>query len=372
MTRLFRHTAAFVPLRKKAAVVSSPKRAKQAIGGGTLSGLRSARRGERRRKPWRKTQSRRRRRVTGFPGTAAPYRRKTSREEPADIRDLAAESREETAYAKGYDEGYRTGAAAGAEEEVASLLPPYTILPDVSAKEVMQAGLQGYLHRLKPLMKPEEVYRRLEQSLAAGQPLSVVRLGDGELLALAHDAVLPLEQSLAAGPFLPTAGITLPDHDARERLVEAVRGADVIGIPTSRLPTYQGLLFPILRHFGISHETLDFTVSTINYALHEQKLLQQLLRGRQVLVIGNKAVPLANVLSASGVHVAGAIAPVNGFGDISRVLAEAASHAFDIALVAGGIPAVVICRNIAAELGKVALDFGHLADKLISGELTYD
>ncbi|MWV46855.1 hypothetical protein GRF59_24910 [Paenibacillus sp. HJL G12] len=267
--------------------------------------------------------------------------------------------------------GYREGSFAGGEEEVASLLPPYTVLPDVTAREIITAGLQAYLPRLKPLLRPEEIYHRIACSLAAGQPLAVVRLGDGELLALAHDTVLPLEHAKAAGDFLPLAGITLPDYASRGLLVEAVRKADIIGIPSSRLPTYQGLLFPIFHYYGIDYRSLAMTTSTINYALQEHGFLQPLLRDRRVLVIGNLAGELAGVLLAASVHVAGIITPVNGFADIPRVLAEAAECSFDIALVASGIPAVVICQKIAVELGKVALDFGHLADKLISGERTY-
>ncbi|WP_246073182.1 GT-D fold domain-containing glycosyltransferase [Paenibacillus dokdonensis] len=268
--------------------------------------------------------------------------------------------------------GYGAGGTAGTEEEMASLLPPYTVLPEVSAREIMAAGLQLYLPRLKPLLRPEEVHQRLEHSLAGGQPLSVVRLGDGELLALAHDTVLPLEHARSAGHFLTAAGMTLPDYHARSILADAVRKADIIGIPFSRLPTYQGLLFPVLRYYGIDYGPLIFTTSTINYALHEYGFLQSLLRNKQVLVIGNLAEELARKLTVSMVHVAGVISPVNGFPDIPRVLSEASMHSFDIALVASGIPAVVICQRIATELGKSALDFGHLADKLISGELSYN
>ncbi|MNF15190.1 hypothetical protein D3C80_2176880 [compost metagenome] len=55
--------------------------------------------------------------------------------------------------------------------------------------------------------------------------------------------------------------------------------------------------------------------------------------------------------------------------DVPRVMQLTAEHTFDIALVAAGIPAVVLCRRIAGELGSVAFDFGHLADKLVTGEL---
>ena len=75
------------------------------------------------------------------------------------------------------------------------------------------------------------------------------------------------------------------------------------------------------------------------------------------------------MLQGHGVQVAGIIPAVAGMTDIPRVMQLTAEHTFDIALVAAGIPAVVLCRRIAGELGSVAFDFGHLADKLVTGEL---
>lgn len=373
MNRQFNNTAAFIPLWKKAVavkIISKPK----VLRDRKASELRQTKpETAKQRKPGKKRNSYRRRSNTPFrfprKHERFPKRLQHRKEEPEPKPPIPPVSTEPT---ESYDMGYRTGGSAGAEEEMASLLPPYTVLPEVSAREIMAAGLQLYLPRLKPLLRPEEVHQRLEHSLAGGQPISVVRLGDGELLALAHDTVLPLEHAKSAGHFLPLAGMTLPDYHARSILADAVRKADIIGIPFSRLPTYQGLLFPVLRYYGIDYGPLIFTTSTINYALHEYGLLQSLLRDKQVLVIGNLAEELARELTVSMVHVTGVISPVNGFADIPRVLSEASMHSFDIALVASGIPAVVICQRITEELGKSALDFGHLADKLISGELSYN
>ncbi|OZB91172.1 hypothetical protein CJP46_29980 [Paenibacillus sp. XY044] len=258
------------------------------------------------------------------------------------------------------------------EEAVASQLPPYTVLPEMGASEVIAAGLLAYREHWLQLLRPDEVHGRMVQALATGQPLSVVRLGDGELLALAHDTVLPLAEVRQKGRFLSTAGIVLPDPQARDMLAESLRTAGIVGIPHSRLPTFQGLLFPVLRHFGLSYRNLTLTTSTINYALHEHGLLQQLLPGKRLLLIGDRAPELANTLMASApLDIAGVINPVRGFRDIPRVMEEAAICEFDLALVASGIPAVVICERIASQLGKVALDFGHLADKLATGEIPY-
>lgn len=269
----------------------------------------------------------------------------------------------------GYAEGYRDGVFAGGEALVAQHIPPDHILPAVAAADLIAAGFRQYAPSLARLSSPHEVAEQLVGALNAQRPFSVVRLGDGELLALAADTVLPGEEVQELAPFLPYAGVPRSTPEIRASLAEAIQGADCVGVPISRAPTFQGLLFPVLQHFGIDWSRLKLTSSTINYGLHQSGLLLPILHGRRVLLIGSKAHELGGLLQTHGVHVAGVIGSVAGYSDIPRVMQQAAEVAFDIALVAAGIPAVILCRRIAGELGKVALDFGHLADKLVTGEL---
>ncbi|WFA85191.1 GT-D fold domain-containing glycosyltransferase [Paenibacillus amylolyticus] len=269
----------------------------------------------------------------------------------------------------GYAEGYRDGVFAGGEALVAQHIPPDHILPAVAAADLIAAGFRQYAPSLARLSSPHEMAGHITAALDAQRPLSVVRLGDGELLTLAADTVLPGHEVQELAPFLPYAGVPCSTPDIRAMLAEAIQAADWVGVPISRAPTFQGLLFPVLRHFGIDWSRLKLTSSTINYSLHQSGLVLPLLQGRRVLLIGSQAPELAALLHNRGIHVTGIIGSVAGVMDIPRVMQQTSEHAFDIALVAAGIPAVILCRRIAGELGKVALDFGHLADKLVTGEL---
>ncbi|WP_339257173.1 GT-D fold domain-containing glycosyltransferase [Paenibacillus sp. FSL R5-0713] len=269
----------------------------------------------------------------------------------------------------GYAEGYRDGVFAGGEALVAQHIPPDHILPVVAAADLIAAGFRQYAPSLTRLSSPHEMAGHIVAALDAQRPLSVVRLGDGELLTLAADTVLPGQEVQELAPFLPYAGVPCSTPDIRAMLAEAIQAADWVGVPISRAPTFQGLLFPVLRHFGIDWSRLKLTSSTINYSLHQSGLLLPLLQGRRVLLIGSQAAELGALLHNRGIHVTGIIGSVTGVMDIPRVMQLTAEHAFDIALVAAGIPAVILCRRIAGELGKVAFDFGHLADKLVKGEL---
>ncbi|WP_055109175.1 GT-D fold domain-containing protein [Paenibacillus ihumii] len=270
--------------------------------------------------------------------------------------------------AAAFEEGYRQGYYEGGEGRLCRHLPPYTVLPDLTLDDVIARGIQQAAASLVPIMPPASVFTEIVQALDRRRPLSVVRLGDGELLTLAHDLVISTDQARQWGPFLPYAGVVLPDGAARRALAASLRQASIVGIPESRHPSFQGLLFPVLRKLGISCRELKLTTSTINYALHEQGLFYRMLQGRKLLLIGSRAAGVANVLNSHGFAVAGIITPVNGVHDAARITREAAAVDFDLALVAAGVAAVMICTAIAEELGKVSLDLGHLANRLESGE----
>ncbi|CAI6083149.1 hypothetical protein PAECIP112173_03808 [Paenibacillus sp. JJ-100] len=281
----------------------------------------------------------------------------------------AAEHAVQAAGPGDYAAGYRDGVFAGGEALVAQHIPPDHILPAVAAADLIAAGFRQYAPSLTRLTSPHEMAGHIMAALDAQRPLSVVRLGDGELLALAADTVLPAAEVQELAPFLPYAGVPSSTPEIRAMLAEAIQAADWVGVPTSRAPTFQGLLFPVLRHFGIDWSSLKLTSSTINYSLHQSHLLLPILQGRRVLLMGSQATELGALLQQHGIQVTGIVPVVSGMADIPRVMQQTAGQPFDIALVAAGIPAVVLCRCIAGELGKVAIDFGHLADKLVTGEL---
>lgn len=263
---------------------------------------------------------------------------------------------------------YRQGYFDGGEARVGNLLPTNMILPELSLDDLVRRGLQGTEPLMIPILSTNAVYEEIQEALHTGRPLSMVRLGDGELLTLAHDTVWPLAEVKRWGEFLPYAGVRIPDANARETLAWAVRHADLIGVPQSRHPAYQGLLVPVLRHYGMDIRQMRLTFSTVNYTLHDEGLLFSLIGGRKVLLIGNEAEALSNYMRHRGIAITGAISPVHGVNDVPRVMDQVHTTDFDLALVAAGIAAVVLCSRIATECGKVALDLGHLANKLVSSE----
>lgn len=275
---------------------------------------------------------------------------------------------QESAYQAGYKKGLETGKYDGGDAIIDRLLPGQNILPDTSTEQIIASGIAALEHRFVNLLSVDQVGERILQALEERSPLSIVRLGDGELLALAQETVMTIDQVRQEGGFLAYAGIHVPDLAVRDRLLEAVKRAGIVGIPVLRQRNYQPLAAAVFQAYGIDFREREYTDSLVNYSLFKTGYLQRMMQGRRVLIIGNMAERLAAVLSAQGVAVAGIISPVHGTHDADRVAMLAQQFDFDLALVSAGISAVLITEEIARVMGKVALDFGHMADSLIKGE----
>jgi hypothetical protein len=91
------------------------------------------------------------------------------------------------------------------------------------------------------------------------------------------------------------------------------------------------------------------------------------LKGKRVLVVGRLAKQATPKFRSIGLKVVKALS-LEGFNQLSSVynVIKSYSRGFDVALVAAGVPAVPLCVRIARECGKVAIDFGHAINDLLT------
>ncbi|WP_310191444.1 GT-D fold domain-containing glycosyltransferase [Bacillus sp. 3255] len=274
-------------------------------------------------------------------------------------------------YDKGFGKGFQEGKHTGGEAIVDECLPEYQILPEVPIEQIIAAGVASLRPQILHLVTAQDLGERIVEALNKRTPFSLVRLGDGELLTLAQESIMSIEQIREDGPFLPYAGVEVPDLEVKSELLTAVRGATVVGIPKLRVRNFQPLAFAVFKHEHIDYRQLTLTDSLVNYYLYQTGYLSRITQGRRVLLVGNLAPQLGEVLRQHQVEVVAEISPVHGFKDIPRIKSAIAEHEFDIALVSAGISAVIISEWIASAFGKVAIDFGHLADAIVKGEAPY-
>lgn len=205
-----------------------------------------------------------------------------------------------------------------------------------------------------------EVAKKIKKALNNKESLALVRIGDGEARAVGHD-LYNLYPSADRPFWLEYAGVQLPDELVRELVLSAIAKSDIVGFRPDR--TRQEVE-KILTHFNIE---VDYMCSAgINWNLYESGLLYELIRDRRILLIGRLADTAAKILEEQGFNISG-YEKLEGFYDLNRVFYSIKNSysRFEIALVSAGIPSVVLCYWIADRLRKVAIDLGHIINKII-------
>ncbi|HZG88202.1 GT-D fold domain-containing glycosyltransferase [Paenibacillus sp.] len=259
-----------------------------------------------------------------------------------------------------------TGLYMGGEQIVERLLPGSSVL-HASLEDVIRAGIGALADRyLTNLLSEREVADRIMESISRKEGLSLVRFGDGELLTLAQETVLSIEEVKRLGSFLPYAGVVVPDLEARDALLQTFYKADIVGIPIIRRPTYQNLFIRLAKHYDLPLNKLRLTSSIINYTLQNTDIYRNIFFNDQnkILLIGNRMAELKEHLERNGCRTIVGTIPVEGVKSVRKVVRKAKAYEYDIAIVSGGVSATIICPLL-SEKGKIAIDFGHLSDELI-------
>ncbi len=268
-------------------------------------------------------------------------------------------------YQKGYQNGLWYGKVNTYGNIVIEAFPPDIILPGYTIPELLKIALAAKKDEIVKMITPREVYLLINSALDEKKDLSLVRLGDGEGIALAQ-GLCKTEEELKKYNFLEYAGLTPPDYQARDELAIAIRKADLVGISANLMEDFQPLTCKALQQHNIKIKDLTITTANINRSLFQEGYFKAIIKKEslKITLVGNKAIELAGVLK-NYCNITGIISPVNGVKGIPRVLEELKNHNFDLLLVSAGIPAVIICVEAAKIFNCVALDFGHMADQIV-------
>ncbi|QHE54106.1 GT-D fold domain-containing glycosyltransferase [Pontibacillus sp. HMF3514] len=255
----------------------------------------------------------------------------------------------------------------GGEKLIENKLKKYHYMP-YNIEEIISAGLEKLNDKKIKLKNAGEIANEIRKALKEQQGYSLIRLGDGELTFLSHDLLFSSEE-IEKEPrlkFLGYAGVSLPNHEARNYLTSKLLQSNAIGIPLARFPMFQTLFTKLANHHKWDLTKMNLTSSTINFDLfHYTTLLHEILSNYKVLLIGNKMEQGKDYLEKLGYkNIVGNI-PVKGIKSVSDVVKKAKNFDYDVAIVSSGIPATLIC-NLLAEDHKVAIDFGHTIDWLLS------
>ncbi|TBL78638.1 GT-D fold domain-containing glycosyltransferase [Paenibacillus thalictri] len=201
-------------------------------------------------------------------------------------------------------------------------------------------------------------------------PFSLVRVGDGENIVLAQDSVWSISKVLAERWAIFAnkgfKGVTLPNLNLRDALVEAIRKADVVGLldPNDKVivaspGVKRQLTDKIFHHYKLRPELTCNAV--VNRELVSERKFWALLRGRRILVITRYPEQLKRKLIERQPDLTVVMTiKFSHYGQMENTLKTIAANKaqFDIALISCGVNAVILAQKVAEFAGKVGIDFG--------------
>ena len=217
----------------------------------------------------------------------------------------------------------------------------------------------------------DAVFEGITRALQSGHGYSVIRLSSGEILSI-NNGAWPVE-----GFSLSYAGRGLmPGHQLSQRLVDAARQADVVGVQERRDLFYCA---PLLEHLAFHHDLYPpiRCSSDINFhligvepstgATLGSSPLHALMRDQRLAVVGRRGPEAHRRATELDLNISVAV-PIESVDQIDEAFKRLASRRedFDAVLLAAGLASRILAPMLARELGVVALDLGHALDRLLN------
>ncbi|MGN2275052.1 GT-D fold domain-containing glycosyltransferase [Priestia megaterium] len=235
----------------------------------------------------------------------------------------------------------------------------------------------------KQLLTVDQVFEKLNEAIEKKIPFSLVRIGDGENIILAQDSIMTIEEVLKekwaqrANQNPKLKGVTLPNLTLRDQMVEAIKAANIVGIPfynndpiltEDRLK--RKLTDQVFNYFQIIPQIPCHTF--VNRVLVQKKNFWKLLKNKRILLISQWSEQSAQILTKHPYNLNAIIGiPFNHYDQMECTLdaIRANRENFDIALISCGVNSVVLAHKVAELTGKIGIDFGKSLMYMVKGKV---
>lgn len=215
---------------------------------------------------------------------------------------------------------------------------------------------------------PEVLIGRVHECVTKKKPFALVRIGDGENFILAQNSIHTVDElirmyNVVAGDGY--SGIAIPNLTARDRLVDAVRKADVVGVLNQTdCYCWYPMTERIFKHYNLCPP--DTCYAFINNQCVSMPLFYDLFRHAAILLIGRPMARLKGILEEryKFTNIIGVL-NLKSYRDLDMVINSLPLLNFDLALISAGANAKIVAAAV-KDCGRVAFDLGHAADRIIS------
>lgn len=223
-------------------------------------------------------------------------------------------------------------------------------------KDFYKKKYADYLSSLVTTIKKKESY-------------SWIRIGDGEIVFLEQEIIRPVQDILKSVGWSRNntyCGATVPNLELRDRLIEAVKHSNMIGIFQEDQPTLN-----IFQKLNIAPTVICNAFDNVYLPMNAYFVNNILLKNRLLLVGKDSTSYAKKFKEILNVDVVGTVS-INGYEEVEKCMNEMAKYDYDVALVSAGVNAKIICYEMSTRFNRVYLDMGHAWDNAFHPPGSYD
>lgn len=225
----------------------------------------------------------------------------------------------------------------------------------------------------KDLMKTENAVSLISECVKNSKPLSLIRVGDGELSVMAQNTVLPTEylKKSAAWGSTDYCGVCLKDDLAnnyvmRARCIEAVKSADLVGLFPNE--EFTDRVFSFIKY---KPDKIFYAFANVQFCFVTEFV--NLIISNPPLLVGRRADRFAEYIKEKlGVTAAGVYTDIKSSADIEKTISFMSGTPHEWSLVSAGVNADIIAPLMARRYGKVCLDYGQGMDVMVDPKYNGD
>lgn len=224
------------------------------------------------------------------------------------------------------------------------------------------------------MLSSVELIHRWHDMAVRGEAHASIRFGDASVAIMAHDAILTMDFMRKHYSWLDDpayCGVTLPNEEARLRLVRCMQTADYVGHLTQTEHWYFKPLFDMcLRYYGVTPKETFYAFEHVYIARYP--LFYTKFRELPIVLCGAKSARYREVLERR-YGFTGIVGTVDcpDWSGLPRAEREMetlyATSPWKLALVCAGAPGKALVVKAKA-LGTVGVDFGSGGEAAIQAD----
>ena len=223
----------------------------------------------------------------------------------------------------------------------------------------------------RKLLSELEVLRQIHKALRLKKPFSLVRIGDGENIALSQGKFLSNEEIektywVRQGKRTKGKGVSLPSLPLRDQMLDGIRKANLVGICRAQ---NDEVAAPSKFKRSLTNKIFDYyklKPANLCYVFCNRKMVSyryfwKILHQHRTLLSSKWADQYTQLIRKNYLslppNIIGCI-NFNHYEQIPATLKKVGEYRFDLVLISAGVNAVILAPAIAEQYGKVAIDFG--------------